>query len=71
MEYLKMIKEAKRIKDKKNIEDLAIEEQGMESDELFFNIANCYYKMNKVAPAIYYYEKALLISSVCSRFVCL
>ena len=43
---------------------LAIEEQGMESDELFFNIANCYYKMNKVAPAIYYYEKALKINPI-------
>ncbi|TEW73804.1 MULTISPECIES: tetratricopeptide repeat protein [Flavobacteriaceae] len=41
---------------------LAIEEQGMESDDLYFNIANCYYKMNKVAPAIYYYEKALKVN---------
>ncbi|WP_111706945.1 SH3 domain-containing protein [Lutibacter citreus] len=41
---------------------LAIEEQGMVSDDLYFNIANCYYKMNKVAPAIYYYEKALKIN---------
>ncbi len=41
---------------------LAIEEQGMESDDLYFYIANCYYKMNKVAPAIYYYEKALKIN---------
>lgn len=41
---------------------LAIEEQGIESDDLYFNIANCYYKMNKVAPAIYYYEKALKIN---------
>lgn len=42
---------------------LAIEEQGLESDDLYYNIANCYYKMNKVAPAIYYYEKALKINS--------
>ncbi len=41
---------------------LAIEEQGIESDDLYFNIANCYYKMNKVAPAIYYYEKALKVN---------
>jgi tetratricopeptide (TPR) repeat protein len=41
---------------------LAIEEQGMESDDLYFNIANCYYKMNKVAPAIYYYEKVLKVN---------
>jgi len=41
---------------------LAIEEQGIESDDLYYNIANCYYKMNKVAPAIYYYEKALKVN---------
>lgn len=41
---------------------LAIEEQGLESDDLYFNIANCYYKLNKVAPAIYYYEKALKVA---------
>ena len=32
------------------------------SAELYFNIGNCYYKMNKVAPAIYNYEKALLLN---------
>jgi tetratricopeptide (TPR) repeat protein len=41
---------------------LAIEEQGLESDDLYFNIANCYYKMDKVAPAIYYYEKTLKVN---------
>lgn len=41
---------------------LAIEEQGLESDDLYFNIANCYYKLNKVAPAIYYYEKTLKVN---------
>jgi len=30
--------------------------------ELYFNLANCYYKLNKVAPAIYNYEKALLLN---------
>lgn len=40
---------------------LAIEEQGFESADLYFNIGNCYYKMNKVAPSIYYYEKALKV----------
>ncbi len=29
------------------------------SPELYFNLANAYYKTNKVAPSIYYYEKAL------------
>jgi len=38
---------------------LAIEEQGLESTELYYNLGNCYYKLNKVAPAIYYYEKAI------------
>ena len=31
------------------------------SAELYFNLANCYYKLNKVAPAIYNYEKALVL----------
>ncbi len=33
-----------------------------ESCDLYFNLANSYYKLNQIAPAIYYYEKALLIS---------
>ncbi|KAB1156005.1 tetratricopeptide repeat protein [Flavobacterium luteum] len=33
-----------------------------QSAELYFNIANCYYKLNKVAPAIYNYEKALVMN---------
>jgi len=32
------------------------------SSELYFNLANCYYKLNEVAPSIYYYEKALLLN---------
>lgn len=32
-----------------------------QSAELYYNIANCYYKLNKVAPAIYNYEKALTL----------
>jgi tetratricopeptide (TPR) repeat protein len=31
------------------------------SSELYFNLGNCYYKLNKVAP-IYSYEKALVLS---------
>ena len=38
---------------------LSIEEQGYWSADLFFNLGNSYYKLNKVAPSIYYYEKAL------------
>ena len=32
-----------------------------QSAELYFNLGNCYYKLNKVAPAIYNYEKALVL----------
>ena len=38
-----------------------IENQNVISGELFYNMANVYYKTNKVAYAIYYYEKALSI----------
>lgn len=31
------------------------------SAELYFNLGNCYYKLNKAAPAIYNYEKALVL----------
>lgn len=34
---------------------------GQESAEVYFNLGNTYYKMNKVAPAIYNYEKSLLL----------
>lgn len=33
-----------------------------ESVELYFNLGNCYYKLDKVAPAIYNFEKALLLN---------
>ncbi len=39
-----------------------IEEGNMASDDLYFNMANAYYKTNKIAPAVYYYEKALLLN---------
>lgn len=39
-----------------------IEAQQIQSDELFYNMANAYYKTNQVAPSIYYYEKALLLN---------
>ena len=40
----------------------SIVNQGSESADLYFNIANCYYKLGKVAPSIYNYEKALLLN---------
>lgn len=41
---------------------LAIEKQGLHSDKLYYNLGNSYYKLNKVAPSIYYYEKALKLN---------
>jgi tetratricopeptide (TPR) repeat protein len=35
---------------------------GKQSAELYFNLGNCYYKLHQVAPSIYNYEKALLLS---------
>lgn len=40
---------------------LKILENGDHSAELYFNLGNTYYKLNKIAPSIYYYEKALLL----------
>jgi tetratricopeptide (TPR) repeat protein len=37
---------------------LEIVESGFISEDLFFNLGNAYYKQNKIAPAILYYEKA-------------
>ena len=36
-----------------------IESNGLVSTELFYNLGNSFYKLNKVGPSIYYYEKAL------------
>ena len=40
----------------------SILESGLHSTELYFNLANSYYKLNKIGPCILNYEKALLIS---------
>ncbi|NER14337.1 tetratricopeptide repeat protein [Leptobacterium flavescens] len=37
-------------------------ESGEHSAELYFNLGNANYKLNHVAPTIYYYEKALLLA---------
>lgn len=34
----------------------------VESAELYFNLGNCYYKLGKIAPSIYNFEKALLLN---------
>jgi tetratricopeptide (TPR) repeat protein len=36
---------------------------GKQSAELYFNLGNCYYKLHKVAPSIYNFEKALQLNS--------
>ena len=36
-------------------------ENGKHSPELYFNLGNAHYKLNKIGPSIYYYEKALLL----------
>ncbi len=38
-----------------------IENREFESDALYYNMANIYFKTDEVAPSIYYYEKALKI----------
>ena len=46
----------------KAIEDyLRILDNGQHSSALYYNLGNCYYKLNQIAPSIYYYEKALLL----------
>ncbi|MFR9500306.1 MAG: tetratricopeptide repeat protein [Rikenellaceae bacterium] len=40
----------------------AIEEQGLSSDKLYFNLGNAYYKTDDIARAILYYHKAKLVS---------
>lgn len=37
-------------------------ENGKHSAELYFNLGNAYYKLNNIAPSIYYYEKALQLA---------
>lgn len=39
-----------------------IESQNMISSDLYYNLGNSYYKLNKVGPTIFYYEKALQLN---------
>lgn len=39
-----------------------IESKEIVSSELYYNLGNAYYKLNKVGPTIYYYEKALKLN---------
>ena len=36
-------------------------DNGQHSASLYFNLGNCYYKLNAIGPSIYYYEKALIL----------
>lgn len=40
----------------------AILDSGQHSAALYFNLGNSHYKLNNIAPSIYYYEKALQLS---------
>jgi len=40
----------------------AILETNNHSEALYFNLANAHYKLNHIAPSIYYYEKALQLA---------
>ena len=37
-------------------------DSGKHSAELYFNLGNAHYKLNNIAPSIYFYEKALQLS---------
>ncbi len=41
---------------------MEILEKGRHSAALYYNLGNAYYKLDKIAPSIYYYEKALLLT---------
>src|SRR5690606_27767863 len=41
---------------------LKVTEGNDHSAALYYNLANSYYKLNQIAPSIYYYEKALLLA---------
>lgn len=41
---------------------MAILETDTHSAELYYNLGNAHYKLNNIAPSIYYFEKALLLS---------
>jgi tetratricopeptide (TPR) repeat protein len=39
-----------------------IDKQGQVSADLYYNMGNSYYKLNQIAPSIFYFEKALLLN---------
>ncbi|MCX2718373.1 tetratricopeptide repeat protein [Lentiprolixibacter aurantiacus] len=41
---------------------MEILDEGQHSAALYYNLGNSHYKLNQIAPSIYYYEKALLLA---------
>ena len=41
---------------------IKIEDLGLYSSDLYYNIGNCYYKLKQNAEAVLYYEKALKLN---------
>ncbi len=41
---------------------LKIEESGYASESLFYNLGNCYFKINEIGKSILYYERALKLN---------
>jgi len=40
---------------------LSIENEGIENPDLYYNIGNCYFRLNKIGSAILYFKRALKI----------
>ena len=40
----------------------SILDNGQHSAEMYYNLGNAYYKLNSIAPSIYYFEKALILA---------
>jgi len=38
-----------------------IDSLGLQSADLYYNLGNTYYKLNQIAPSIFYFEKSLLL----------
>ena len=62
-----LFEQANDLYNKGNFEDAiskyeTIVDGGQHSAALYFNLANAHYKLNHIAPSIYYYEKALKLS---------
>ncbi len=47
----------------------SILKSGQESSDLYYNLGNSYYKLNKAAPAIFNFEKALLLNPNDSKII--